>query len=38
MVKLILFCVAWMAVSGKMRSDKKKSDIADEIFNRKGRH
>lgn len=35
MIKLMLACLAWMTISGKMRGDKSKQNIADEIMNRK---
>ena len=37
MVKFILLCAAWMALSGKNRDDKAKYNIAEEIMNRKRR-
>lgn len=37
MIKFLLMAAAWMAISGKMRGDKVKTSIAEEIMNRKRR-
>ena len=37
MVKFLLLCVAWMALSGKKKGDAAKYNVAEEIMNGKRR-